>query len=116
MPWDRKRYPKEWEEIVGQVRKRSGDRCECHGECGLHSTTGGRRRCIERNGKEAEFAKGTVVLTTAHLCECDPPCGILEHLKHMCQRCHLRIDSKLHMRHAAETRERKSGQMRLIER
>lgn len=114
MPWDRSKYPKNWREVVALVRERSGNRCECQGECGLHKTTPGPRRCVETNGSDARWAKGRVVLTTAHLCECDPPCGIPEHLKHMCQRCHLRVDVKLHMRHAKETRERKVGQKRLF--
>ena len=32
----------------------------------------------------AKWAKGRVVLTTAHLCKCDPPCAIPEHVKAMC--------------------------------
>jgi len=113
MPWDRKRYPANWEEVVAQVRKRSGNRCECTGECGLHKTTPGPRRCVEVNGAPAKWANGSVILTTAHLCECDPLCGNLEHLKHMCQRCHLRIDVKLHKRHRRERKERETGQKRL---
>lgn len=54
------------------------------------------------------------MLTAAHLCECDPPCGNLAHLMHSCQRCHLRIDVQLHKRHRRERRERETGQMRLI--
>jgi hypothetical protein len=31
------RYPKNWKtEIVPAIRVRSGNRCECMGECGLH--------------------------------------------------------------------------------
>jgi hypothetical protein len=54
------------------------------------------------------------VLTTAHLCKCEPPCGILEHLKHMCQRCHLRVDVKLHQRHRRERKDREAGQQDLF--
>lgn len=114
MPWDRKKYPANWEEIVEEIRLRSGNRCECVGECGLHKTTPGPRRCMERHGSEAVWAKGLVVLTTAHLCDCDPPCGNLEHLKHMCQRCHLRVDVKLHQRHRKENHEKRVGQERLF--
>ena len=37
------------------------------GECGLHQPTGGPRRCEERNGEPAKWAKGKVVLTVAHM-------------------------------------------------
>src|SRR6267378_4468199 len=92
LPWNPKNYPANWKsEIVPQVKARSGNRCECTGQGGLHRTTPGPRRCMERNGSEARWAKGRSVLTTAHLCECKPLCGNLEHLIHACQRCHLRI-------------------------
>ncbi len=116
MPWDKKKYPENWKEIVAKVAARSGGICECRSECGLHKTNPGPRRCIERNGEPAHWAKGKVVLTTAHLCECDPLCGNLKHLKHMCQRCHLRVDVKLHTRHRRERRERETGQKRIFER
>jgi hypothetical protein len=114
VPWDKSKYPANWNEIVAEVRARSGNRCECHGECGLHKTTPGPRRCTERNGNDAVWARGRVVLTTAHMCECDPLCGNLNHLKHMCQRCHLRVDVKLHKRHRRERRERETGQQRIF--
>lgn len=151
MPTDRSLYPSDWRDIVAAVRARSGGRCECIGECGLHdgkaisptcmaSSLGhperdgrgdstpcewGRvcacachgdptsrvydRRCIEVDGRAAVWAKGKVVLTTAHLCH-DPRCPDLSHLRHMCNRCHLRYDSKLHAQHAGETRARKRSE------
>jgi len=33
-PENRARYPKNWPEIVARIRERSGNRCECRGECG----------------------------------------------------------------------------------
>src|SRR3990167_7879754 len=66
-PENKGRYPKNWKDISLAIRARSGGRCECHGECGLHRTTGGPRRCVERNGEPAKWAKGKVVLTVAHL-------------------------------------------------
>lgn len=114
MPVKRSDYPGNWEAIVAKVAKRAGGRCECTGECGLHKTTGGPRRCVERNGQPAKWAKGKIVLTTAHLCDCQPLCGNPEHLKHHCQRCHLRYDVPLHTRHRRERKERETGQMRLL--
>ena len=67
----------------------------------------------------AVFAKGRVILTTAHLCECDPPCVIPEHVKAMCNRCHLRIDVDLHQRHRVRNRGlllEQQGQLRLFRR
>jgi hypothetical protein len=113
MPVDAKKYPKNWKAISAEIRKRSGGQCECTGECGLHRTTGGPRRCMERNGHPAKWAKGMVVLTTAHLCH-NPRCARRTHLKAMCQRCHLRYDVALHKQHRRERRERETGQMRLI--
>lgn len=104
MPWDRSRYPANWPDIRHECLVRSQLQCECTGECGLHRTHPCPRRCVERQHRPALWAKGRIVLTTAHLCRCEPPCGDVRHLKMMCQRCHLRTDHELHMQHAAETR------------
>lgn len=109
-------YPKNWGEVVTQVRARAGDRCECTGECGLHRDNPGPRRCTERHDTNARWAKGKVRLTTAHLnypggpCACSPLCGDPEHLKSMCNRCHLRMDVVLHVTNARKTRRSKMGQ------
>jgi hypothetical protein len=109
-------YPPDWETvIVPEVRARAGGRCECTGECGLHQYTGGPRRCSERDGQAARWAKGKVVLTTAHLCH-DKKCARRDHLKHMCQRCHLRYDVGLHLAHRRRKFEREHGQLTLLPR
>jgi hypothetical protein len=95
-------YPADWKDISLRIRARSGGRCECHGECGLHRTTGP-RRCEERNAQPAKWAKGTVVLTVAHLNH-DPSDCRDENLRAMCNRCHLRYDVPHHQRNAAATR------------
>lgn len=102
-PENKARYPKDWKAISARIRERAGGRCECVGECGLHRTTPGPRRCIERNGEEAKWAKGKVVLTVAHLNHQPEDCRP-ENLKAMCQRCHLRYDIDHHRRTAHETR------------
>jgi hypothetical protein len=106
-------YPSTWKEFSRWIRyERAQGRCECEGECGLHRTHPGPRRCTERDGEPAQWAKGIVVLTVAHLnatggpCQCDPLCATDAHVKAMCQRCHLRYDVKLHMRNAYATRRR----------
>lgn len=114
-------YPPDWKAIARAIRDRSGGRCECHGECGLHRTHPGPRRCEERNGALAQWANGRIVLTVAHLngpdgpCRCSPLCADPDHLKAMCQRCHLRYDLPLHMRNASATRYRTRNNLDLFE-
>ena len=109
MPWDRSRYPDVWPEISRTIRGRSEGQCECYGECGLHREHPGPRRCQERKGEPARWARGRVILTVAHL-DHDPQNCEPENLRAMCQRCHLRYDARLHAEHARETRRRKRGQ------
>ena len=104
---DKPHYPPHWKEFSHSIRfARAKGRCECEGTCGLHTTHPGPRRCVEVNSQPAQYARGTIMLTVAHLCACDPPCVDSSHVKAMCKRCHLRVDRKLHMQHAAETRRR----------
>jgi hypothetical protein len=114
----RHHYPPQWGALSQFVRfERAQGQCECMGECGLHRTNPGPRRCVERHGQPAVWAKGRVILTTAHLCH-NPACDDLEHLRAMCNRCHLRYDQALHARHAAETRRmarEAAGQLSLIQ-
>jgi len=113
-------YPADWPAISRLIRARAGGLCECGGECGLHRTHPGPRRCVEQHGAPAIWARGRVVLTVAHLnapggpCACDPLCGDPAHLKAMCQRCHLRYDLALHRRNASATRYRKRNNLELF--
>ncbi len=92
-------YPADWPRISARIVARSGGRCECMGQCGLHRGD----RCCERNGTDAVWARGKVVLTVAHLNHFPPDCRD-ENLMALCQTCHLRYDAVLHMTHAAATR------------
>jgi hypothetical protein len=107
MPVDYSKYPKDWKLISRAIRERSGGQCECEGECGLHRTNPGPRRCTERNGEFAKWANGKIVLTVAHMnhqpMDCRP-----ENLKAMCQRCHLRYDVDHHKKNSAATRRAKA--------
>jgi hypothetical protein len=99
-PENRARYPLNWRAISNRIRfVRAAGRCECAGECGLHSG----RRCEEVHGQEARWAKGRVVLTVAHLDHTPERCGD-ENLRAMCQRCHLRYDVEHHRGSAARAR------------
>jgi len=119
MPFDRSKYPDDWENFSADIRsRRAASQCECVGECGLHGIGLFRKkakRCEERNGQGAKWAKGKIVLTVAHLnaaggpCRCAPLCSDAAHVKAMCQRCHLRYDSGRH----SESRARKRDGRRL---
>ena len=107
-------YPAEWKHVSAAIRyTRAEGRCECSGECGLHRTTPGPRRCVERDGQPAVWAKGKVVLTVAHLnapggpCQCDPLCADPAHLRALCQKCHLRYDVPRHVANGRETRRKR---------
>lgn len=92
MPMKLELYGDDWRETSLRIRtERSGGQCECVGECGLHPE----KRCIERNGEPAIYAKGKVMLTVAHLNH-TPGDNRDENLKAMCQRCHLRYDVEHH--------------------
>lgn len=101
-------YPADWPAFSKRIRfERAKGQCECEGECGLHNGTDlfhpAATRCIEMNGQRAKFARGHIVLTVAHLnakggpCQCLPLCAIDDHVKAMCNRCHLRYDSDRHV-------------------
>jgi hypothetical protein len=96
---NRRRYPPNWPAVSRFIRfERADGRCECVSECGLHAHHG---RCKERHGEAAQWAKGKVVLTVAHLNHRPEDCDH-DNLKAMCQRCHLRYDRE----HHGETRKR----------
>jgi hypothetical protein len=102
-------YPPGWKAFSDTIRfGRANGQCECTGECGLHKRFTGGRRCIERHGQKAHFAKGRVILTVAHLCKCSPICMNPDHVKAMCQRCHLRVDR---FKHAATRKARQQANL-----
>lgn len=113
-PENRARYPKDWKAISASIRERAQGQCECMGECGLHRTTGGPRRCEEMHGSRAKWARGVVVLTVAHLDHVPENCAP-ENLKAMCQRCHLRYDIEHHAETRRRTRDALTGQASLFE-
>lgn len=116
---DMKLYPDGWGLFALKIRvDRAQGQCECIGECGLHQphatlfkAATEPRRCTERQGQEARWAKGMIMLTVAHLnapggpCACQPLCKDAAHVKAMCQRCHLRYDVELHTQHRTEKRD-----------
>ncbi|HXJ71709.1 MAG TPA: hypothetical protein VNM37_02610 [Candidatus Dormibacteraeota bacterium] len=107
-----KGYPADWKVISARIKARSGGQCECEGECGLHRTHPGPRRCVERHGLLGRWMRGLVMLTVAHLNHQPADCRD-ENLKAMCQRCHLRYDIDHHQRNAAATRRRNKRNLEL---
>lgn len=105
MPCDLTLYGPDWPQFSRSIRYvRARGQCECTGQCGLHTSAHERYRCKERHHTKALYAKGTVRLTVAHLCDCDPPCQDPNHVIAACQRCHLRIDRWRHARHRLAAR------------
>ncbi len=122
MPFKRQLYAADWEQISAQVRRRSRGRCECMGECGVDHRMFGSKRCTERNGRKAitfgrnknDPVQGSmVVLTTAHLCH-DPACVRRDHLRAMCQLCHLKYDAGHHVATRRRKHEKATGQGHLF--
>lgn len=101
---DKSVYPKNWKQISNEIKARAKNQCECEGECKLHHG----RRCIERHGEKAHYANGKIVLTVAHLNH-NPKDNRRKNLKAMCQRCHLRYDSKHNQQNARKTRREKKA-------
>jgi hypothetical protein len=113
MPINYKDYPADWKAISLQIRtERAAGRCECEGEC----ERGHAGRCAARQGDPCSTnpTRG-VVLTVAHLwrgpCTCNVKCGDPQHLKAMCQACHLIYDLPHHVADARRTRARLAGQL-----
>ena len=97
MPVNWALYPHGWQPFAAAIKhQRAACRCECTGECGLHQPNPTPRRCTELHGTPARWFRGRVRLTVAHLCNCDPLCMNPDHVKAMCQRCHLRVDRYKH--------------------
>lgn len=87
MSMDKKRYPKEWNQIAAAVKEAAGWKCQ---KCG--------KQC-RKPGEPFDTHRNT--LTVAHLNH-TPEDMRPENLLAMCAPCHLRYDAK----HHAETRRR----------
>ncbi len=104
-PENKARYPKDWNAISLAIRERSGQRCECMGECGVShnitTLTAESGRCYAINYKAHPITGSKVILTVAHLDHipenCDP-----SNLKAMCQRCHNRYDMPMRRKGIAD--------------
>ena len=123
MPFDKSKYPADWDQIRQQILNRAGHRCEQCGvpnhvwvvrnEAGEHWPSEGRssRDNLLRSIKYEGGVDGgcgmkpiRIVLTIAHTDNPDPMDCRPENLKALCQRDHLRLDAKMHGINAAVTR------------
>lgn len=98
-PENKARYPANWKtEVVPRIRARSGNRCECTGQCGkdhVDHTSNIKTapiRCDRLNGMPIDDLSGPcIVLTVMHLNHMPEDCRD-ENLLHACQGCHNRYD------------------------
>jgi hypothetical protein len=98
-PENKARYPRDWKTVVvPRIRARSGNRCECTGQCGrMHGVpfdgAALGNRCGQWNGMPIDDIEGPqIVLTVAHLDHQPENCAD-ENLLHLCQGCHNRYDA-----------------------
>lgn len=103
-PENRHRYGPDWDEFSRSIRfDRAAGQCECEGECGRGTHAG---RCPNKHGEPAYGTGSKVVLTVAHLNH-EPECR--EHVKAMCQGCHLHYDRAHHAQTAYMTRKQSAN-------
>lgn len=129
MPFDRKKYPANWEEIRTQILERAQHRCE---QCGVpnhvwvirnpdkshwppegKATERDMRIAIKKElGIDSPYGLKPIriVLTIAHIENPDPVDVRPENLKALCQLHHLQHDAKQHGINSAATRAKKKKQ------
>lgn len=89
-PENRKRYSRRWAALVAMVRARSGNRCECQGQCGIDHEGG---RCAAEHRRKHPDTGNLVILTAAHYRGAPLESEDIADLFHACQRCHNRYDA-----------------------
>ena len=89
MPFDRRDYPSNWDDLSRAVKIEAGWRCEF---------------CQAEHGKPHPATGSPVVIATAHL-DGDPRNCERVNLIAVCQKCHLLLDRSRHSRHRRENRE-----------
>jgi hypothetical protein len=124
MPWDRSKYPEDWDQLREAVLERADNCCETcglpNGRMGARDTEGVFWNADVIDGMDAAGRLrvfGTtqprifrLVLTVAHICQ-HTECRDMLHLIAECQQCHLRRDKEQHQRNAALTRAAKKAKV-----
>lgn len=101
MPYDRTRYPPDWDVISFAVKEAADWICQ---RCGMQ---------CRRPGEPFDTHRRT--MSTAHL-DHNPANCAPENLRGWCAKCHLQYDAPHHAQNAAQTRRRKriaTGQVEL---
>lgn len=101
MPYDKSRYPPDWDAIALAVKNAAGWICE---DCG--------KQC-RRPGEPFDTHRRTM---SVHHRDHNPPNVDRSNLVALCSGCHLRLDAPYHATNAAITRRRKrvnAGQMEI---
>jgi hypothetical protein len=117
MPFDRSKYPDDWEEISRRIKERDGNCCK---QCGVENGAVGYRLASGEFVKVASSAEEVglqadaltldginlirIVLTVAHWPDPDPMNCEDDNLQALCQRCHNRLDGPMRRANAAQTR------------
>jgi len=136
MPFDAKKYPPYWKQFSEWVRfERAGSRCEfcgvgnyylrykskhlIDGEVIVNPRDQDELHLIDSWLFDTPFKLSTIVLTVAHLdnddgiCKCEQETGFKcakpDHVKALCQACHLSYDAQRHRRNRIATRDAKRG-------
>ena len=128
-PCDYKLYPKDWPQIRARILERDGHKCK---DCGVPNYARGMRHpktgewvdagqlqeypwAIEPDEHSRNFRPLVkIVLTVAHL-DHDLSHNTDDNLAALCQRCHLKHDQDHHQANAKATRDRKRGQLDLLD-
>jgi hypothetical protein len=106
MPFNRKLYPPDWEEISKRVKDEAGWACE--GSPAYPD-------CRARHGEPHPVTGSRVVLTTAHL-DHDPANCERSNLRAWCQRCHNTYDfSRRRANAAARRRAEKAAELAKVQ-
>lgn len=130
MPFDKRKYPANWDDIRARILERDGHKCKV---CGVPNYAIGARdrhgewhnerdiHCLNSDvgyslfGDFPEMIK--IVLTVAHYPDPDPMNCSDDNLQALCQLHHNQLDAPMRARNAANTRRRKalerSGQQEL---
>jgi hypothetical protein len=96
--------------MVAAARERSGDRCECEGQCGLTHEGG---RCDALNHRPHPRTGSEVVLTLAHRHGVPLEEKSIDRMFYACQQCHNRYDAP--MRAAGIKSRREAERLRVLD-